>query len=85
MAGATRMKKLDMPMMAKPEEMKSTMNINLKKFKYLNEYDMGDDCQLALSGKVTRINKDEYGHSMTIEINGIDSTIEEDTEDEDEE
>lgn len=74
MSEATRMKKMKMEMMTvKPEERKSTAYINLKKFKSLDEYNVGDDCQFALMGKVTSINKDEYGQSMGIEIESIDS------------
>ena len=67
-----RGKKTNMPVEAKMAEMKSTMNVNLKKFKSLNEYDVEDKCEISLMGKVTRISKDEYGHSMTIEIESID-------------
>lgn len=77
MAGTARMKKVDMPMMAKPEEMKSTISVNLKKFKELNEYDVDDSCRLVLTGKVTRVSKDEYGHSMSIEIDDMDCMEEE--------
>ena len=73
MSNVARAKKMDIPATMKPEDRKSTLNINLKKFKSLDEYDIDDDCKLALMGKVTAISKNEWGHDMTIEVKSIDS------------
>lgn len=69
MAGTARMKKTDMPVMAKPEEMKSHMTINMKKMKdMMGEHNVGDMISFLGKGKITAERKDGYGHSMDMEI-----------------
>jgi hypothetical protein len=79
MPNATQMKrkKKSDVMEAKVVEMPTSLHVNLKKFKSLDSYDVGDDCQIALMGKVTRKSKDEYSHDLTIEIQSIDKLSEE--------
>lgn len=74
MPNATQMKRKKKTDVMEPKmtEMPTSLHVNLKKFKSLDSYDVGDDCKIALMGKVTRKFKDEYSHDLTIEINSID-------------
>jgi hypothetical protein len=62
--------KMDTPM-----EMPSTMHINLKKQKSMDgAADVGEKIHFKGHGKVTSINKDEFGHHTRIDINHIEPT-----------
>jgi hypothetical protein len=52
-------------------EMPSTMNINLKKHKGMDSKDVGEKIHFKGHGKVTSINKDEFGHHTRIEISHV--------------
>jgi len=70
MAGAARANKVHvttMPM--KEEDNPSTMHVNLKKHPI--EADMGETVRFSGTGKVMGINKDEFGHTMRLEVTNV--------------
>lgn len=61
-----------MPM--KMEEMKSRMNVNLKKHKELQNCDVGEKIAFTGMGMVTSVRKDEYGQDLSMDITQLTPT-----------
>lgn len=53
-------------------EMPTTMEVNLKKFKALDGYDVGEKCTFQCTGTVRSISKSKDGDSrMSIDVSSI--------------
>lgn len=71
MSGAARANKIKVESVKsmKLEEQPSTMHINLKK--YPMDADIGEMVEFSGKAKVVSLNKDEYGHTMRLEISKV--------------
>lgn len=61
------------PMLAleKPHEPPTHMRVNLKIHKKMNGMDVGKKVHFRGHGKITAINKDQYGHSMSMDVHQL--------------
>ena len=71
MPGAARGNKVKVDSMKmKPMEMPSTMSVNTKKHP-VDSYELGEMISFSGKGKITSLNKDEYGETMRMEISKL--------------
>lgn len=76
MGGATQMKKKEKYIegtLSKDVrlEQKSYVCVNTDKFKNMSDVAFEENVNLVISGKVTRISKDEYGQIVNIDIKSV--------------
>jgi hypothetical protein len=57
-----------LPMPVDNYVMPTDMHVNLKKFRSVDDHEVGDKCSGYFEGKVTAINKNDQSETMTIEI-----------------